>query len=178
MSFQKLIIFPYLHLIGEYLNNDELCYCNKYNNELLEFIMTNKEIYQYFKYNFCPKINHKPKLSITDLMPGYAYRYLQNRKICSCMFESKVFEEFSRAVRCVKTQSKNNNGRFNNMKRINNNIEPFIIDNNKYIEETLHFNKPNILLIRKMISSYCKDIIVTESTCCNNTGLLLLFKIY
>lgn len=177
MSFQKLIIFPYLHLIGEYLNNDELCYCNKYTNDVVEFMLVNKDIYQYFKSNFCPQITTKPNMYLTDLMPEYTYHYLKNRKICSCMFESNVFDEFSRAVRCVKSQSNNNNGRFNNIKRLNN-IEPFIINNNKYIEETLHFNKSNILLIKEMLSYYCKDIIVTESTCCNNTGLLLLLKIY
>ena len=181
MSFQKLIIFPYLHLIGEYLKNDRLCYCNKYTNDVIEFMLVNKNIYDYFKNNFWnkyPKIIIQPVLCLKDVMPGYTYPYLTNRKICSCMFESKIFDEFSRAFRCLKAHSNyDNDGDFHNMKRINN-IEPFIIDNNKYIEETLHFNKPNILLIRNMIHCYFKNIIVTESTCCNNTGLLLLFKIY
>jgi hypothetical protein len=161
MSFQKLIVFPYLHLISDFLNKDELCFCNNYSNDLIAFILTNKTIYNCFKENFTPKFKIKPSLPITLFMPSYTYNYLTSRKICECNFSSKLFEDFYRAVRCVNEKKKK---------------VVFKDKRNGYISETFHSNNNINAKIIRMLNCYCQNLIVTDDFCCNGKGIKILFK--
>lgn len=189
MSFEKLITFPFLHLIANYLKNDPLCYCNNYSNDLVELILINKSIYQYFKnyfWNTYPKIINQPVLGLMDVMPGYTHKYLHNKKICSCLFESTVFDDFSRAVRCINNKkaignNQNPNFQLNILQKkidyLKKNKETFKIGNEEYCEENIHFTNNNITNIKSMLNEFGKNIIITNKECCNGTGLILLFKI-
>ena len=191
MSFEKLIVFPFPHLFIEYLNNEPLCFCcNKCTNDLVQFMLVNKSIYNYFRNNFWNKNplfkRHQPTISIMSLMPGYTYNYLRDKQICSEKFESKLFDDFSRAVRCIKN-SKSLENIANPMyqqlmiqkkfKFLKENGETFKIGNDEYCEENIHFIKNTISSVKSMLNEYCQNIIVTDSECCNGTGLTLLFKI-
>ena len=189
MSFETLIVFPFPHLFIEYLNNEPLCTCcNKCTNDLVQLMLVNKSIYNYFKNNFWktnPLINYRETTPIMSLMPGYTYNYLRNREICSVKFESKLFEDFSRAVRCISNGEPkiSPNVLFpqsiiqKKFKFLKENGETFKIGNDEYCEENIHFINNTIPSVKSMLNEYCQNIIVTEKECCNGKGLTLLFKI-
>ncbi len=190
MSFEKLIVFPFPHLIIEYLNNEPLCpCCNNNCNDLVKFMLVNKKIYNYFRNNFWKTNPLQTRLEttpITSLMPGYTFNYLRNKNICSIKFESSLFDEFSRAVRCIRNQQSVDNfanpmyeqqmiqKKITSLKKRG---ETFNLGNNEYIEENIHFDKINSYSVKTMLNKYCQNIIVTNNECCNGKGLTLLFKI-
>jgi len=190
MSFEKLIVFPFPHLFVEYLNNESLCSCcNNCSNDLVEFMLVNKIIYNYFRNNFWkinPFIHHKPTMSIMTLMPGYTYNYLRNKEICSDKFESKLFEDFSRSVRCIRNSKSLDNKtapmyeQYMIRKKFSfliKNGETFKIGNTEYCQENIHFQNTTSSQVKAMLNKYCQNIIVTNNECCNGKGLTLLFKI-
>jgi len=191
MSFEKLIVFPFPHLLIEYLNNEPLCpCCNNCSNDLVQFMLVNKSIYNYFKNNFWktnPLIRHRATTSIMSLMPGYTYNYLRDKEICSEKFESTLFDDFSRAVRCIKNcKSLDNmaNPMYQQLmiqkklKLLKENGETFKIGNNEYMEESIHFlNANNVEKIKFLLKKFSRNIIITDNLCCGGKGMTILFKI-
>lgn len=147
--FLDLVTMPFLLLIAEYLGDEGLCKCNRYENNIYNLSITNKEIYNHLKkYN---------KLSLFYPEKKFPINYQNYFKINSYCSKHMIISnsEIDKVIVGIKNLERNKD------------------DNLEFIHCTSY---PEVCLLKKWISKYT-ILEIKRGECCGGTGFPITLPI-